>query len=209
MDVLEDKERREAVSPEIVRRELADQIRRHRRPNLVLAEKLEKVAGSMKPEVVFSRGTWPDIKVELAGEEVAEEIGIQYLETIRRKVEEIVEKSRLGSREFQTRKGKTVYELTIGERLLHKKLDHWIAAGSSYPCSFAGIQPTQGNAEEIIISIMQEDTSTVIVRDRVVNIFNSRGQGLTIIIESGEWLLEKFDDSASFIGPRNLLNKKL
>lgn len=189
----------EKVNNKTVRMGLADQIRIHSTPNYELADRLKGQASSPWTVVVLSLGYGERKKVELP----TKEIRSQYLERVRQQTDIIIQASRL----FSTRRKQAKQEfMSVGERLLRKKLDRVSNPGIKYQSRFADTEPSQQTAEDLIQNIMQEDTGTVIVRDQIVDIFNSQGQGVRLRVISGEWFLQEFIDGASYIKPKNLRN---
>lgn len=68
-------------------------------------------------------------------------------------------------------------QIQEGARAIAKKLGH--AQSGGYTSAFAGVKPTQANAEAIIRSTLQNPARTV-HGDRVIDVYNAAGQGGTI-----------------------------
>lgn len=66
-------------------------------------------------------------------------------------------------------------QITEGVRAIAKKLGHAQAGG--YPSAFAGVKATQGNAEAIIRSALENPARTF-YGDKVIDVYNAAGQGV-------------------------------
>lgn len=166
-----------------VRRELAGQLMACKYPNHKLIDLLNLSQHNFNPVLVFSLGIKENLAVSLANEETTN----AFLKHIKEELPKI--------------------NTEHAGRLLAKKINHFKSpkVPLGLRSKFKGIKPTQEAAERLITEIM-ENGKTIIVRDRTFDIFNSSGMGIRINIETGSWVLQGFNDSASYIRPDNLRN---
>jgi hypothetical protein len=66
-------------------------------------------------------------------------------------------------------------QITEGARAIAKKLGH--AQSGGYSSAFAGVKPTQANAESIIRSTLENPARTF-YGDKVIDVYNAAGQGV-------------------------------
>lgn len=76
-------------------------------------------------------------------------------------------------------------QIQAGARALEKKLGH--AAAGGFESAFAGIKPTQANAEKLIQNILG-NAKTVDVKGKYVDVYNAAGQGVRYRKDTNEFV---------------------
>ena len=75
-------------------------------------------------------------------------------------------------------------QIQQGKRAIQKKQGHAIKNNATHKTAFAGIWPTQENAEKLIHEIIKE-ADAIVLRNDLVRIYRPNGQGLTINTMNG------------------------